>query len=287
MSKTKERIHDSQLRYRQGLGQNFIYDDALLEQLVAESGVTAGDDVLEIGPGSGALTRPLCRAARRVVSIELDERLIPLLSAFMEPYPNFRLVQGDAMTVDLRAVTADLTPPVSVVANIPYYITTPLITRLLTCGLPLRRLALMVQKEVADKLLSGPGEEGWGMLALRARWAAEPRLAVSVPKEAFTPVPKVDSAFVVLTARDRPPVEVRSEETFFRLAGAAFALRRKTMANALSAALRVERSEAAALMEKAGLDPMVRGEKLTMAELAKLADVWEAARPDAGGDRNN
>ena len=277
MSKTKERIHDSQLRYKQGLGQNFIYDDALLEQLVRESGVTPEDDVLEIGPGSGALTQHLCRAARRVVSIELDERLIPLLEAFMQPYPNFRLIQGDAMTVDLRQAAEGLTPPLSVVANIPYYITTPLITRLLTCGLPLKRLALMVQQEVADKLLSSPGEEGWGMLALRAQWAAVPRLALSVPREAFTPVPKVDSAFVVLTRRPQPPVSVHSEEAFFRVAGAAFALRRKTMANALSAALRMERSEAAALMTQAGLDPMVRGEKLTMAEMGRLSDVvWEA-----------
>ncbi|MBR6027751.1 MAG: ribosomal RNA small subunit methyltransferase A [Clostridia bacterium] len=279
MSKTRERIHDSQLKYKQGLGQHFLYDQALLEELVAESGVTAEDDVLEIGPGSGALTQCLCRAARRVVSIELDERLIPLLTAFMEPYPNFRLIQGDAMTVDLREAAADLAKPLSVVANIPYYITTPLITRLLTCGLPLKRMALMVQKEVADKLLAAPGEEGWGMLALRAQWAAVPRVAAEVPREAFTPPPKVDSTFVVLDMRPAPPVPVRNEAALFRVASAAFALRRKTMANALAAAFRLERAEAAAWLERAGVDPMVRGEKLGFEELAAIADLTDDFLP--------
>jgi len=276
MSKTRERIHDSQLRYKQGLGQNFLYDDALLEQLAALSGVTAEDDVLEIGPGTGGLTRCLCRAARRVTSIELDARLIPLLRAYMEPYPNFRLIEGDAMTVDLAEAASELRQPLSVVANIPYYITTPLILRLLGCGLRLKRLALMVQREVADKLMASPGEDGWGMLALKAQWYTVPRLALEVPREAFTPVPKVDSAFVVMETRGAPPVPVMNEETLFRVAAAAFALRRKTMANALSAALRVERAEAAELMERAGLDPMVRGEKLTVAELARLADTMDS-----------
>ena len=170
MSKTKERIRDSQLRYKQGLGQNFIYDDALLQALVAASGVTEQDDVLEIGPGSGSMTAHLCDAAHHVLSVELDERLIPLLEAFLREKPNFTLVQGDVLSLNLREVTSPLQKPISVVANIPYYITTPLITLLLSCGVPIRRMALMVQKEVAEKLLSAPGEEGWGMLAVRAQY---------------------------------------------------------------------------------------------------------------------
>ena len=232
--------------------------------------------MLEIGPGSGSMTKYLCQTAHQVLSVELDERLIPLLKAFMEPWKNFSLVQGDVMQLNLNEVTAALRKPVSVVANIPYYITTPLITMLLTCGLPIQRLALMVQKEVADKLLSSPGEDGWGMLAVRAQYLTEPRLAMDVPAACFTPAPKVDSAFVVLEKRDMPAVSVRSEDDFFRIAGAAFALRRKTMTNNLCATMHMERADALALMNQAGLDEKVRGEKLTLEELARLADAYTA-----------
>ena len=278
MSKTKERIRDSQLRYKQSLGQNFIYDADLLEALVNASGVTAEDDVLEVGPGSGSMTALLCDRAHHVLSVELDERLIPLLSAFMESKSNFTLVQGDIMELNLTEVTAGLRKPVSVVANIPYYITTPLILQLLSCGLPLKRLALMVQKEVADKLLSSPGEEGWGPLAARAQYFCRVSLAMDVPAACFTPVPKVDSAFVLLETRETPAVAVRSEEDFFRVVGAAFALRRKTMTNNLCASLRLERADAVRLMQAAGLDERVRGEKLTLAELGRLADAWTAMK---------
>lgn len=167
MSKTKERIRDSQLRYKQGLGQNFIYDETLLEELVRLSGVGPEDDVLEIGPGSGSMTKYLCQAAHHVLSLELDERLLPMIRAFLAPYPNFELHQGDAMTVNLPQLTAGLRQPFSVVANIPYYITTPLINLLLGSGLSLKSLALMVQREVADKILAVPGEEAYGPLAVR------------------------------------------------------------------------------------------------------------------------
>ncbi len=273
MSKTKERIRESNLRYRQSLGQNFIYDDALLAELTEAAGVTDEEDVLEIGPGCGSLTKHLCRAAHRVVSVELDERLIPLLQAFLAEEKNWNVVQGDIMALDLQAVTADLRRPFAVVANIPYYITTPLIQRLLTSGLPVSRLALMVQKEVADKILSSPGGEGWGPLAVRCQYQCEPRRALEVPAACFTPPPKVDSTFVVLPVREEPAVKVQNEEMFFRTVNAAFALRRKTLLNGLCAAFRTEREEAAGWLEKAGIDPMVRGEKLTIAEFARLADI--------------
>ena len=276
MSKTKDRIRQSQLHYKQELGQNFIYDEDLLRALVDASGVTKEDDVLEIGPGAGSLTKPLCAAAHHVLSLELDERLIPLLGAFMEGTDNFTLVQGDVMTANLPELTAGLRKPFCVVANIPYYITTPLLTLLLKSGLPIRLMALMVQREVADKLLAKPGEEGWGPLSVRAQYSCEPRLAMEVPASCFTPAPKVDSAFVALPARETPAVRVRSESDFFAVVGAAFALRRKTLANSLAASLRLERGEAAQLVEKAGLDPMIRGEKLSLEDFARLADVWTA-----------
>ena len=277
MSKTKERIRESNLRYKQSLGQNFIYDDGLLAALTEAAGVTPEEDVLEIGPGCGSLTRHLCRAARRVVSVELDDRLIPLLQAFLAEEKNWNVVHGDIMAVDLREVTEGLRKPFAVVANIPYYITTLLIQRLLTCGLPVSRLALMVQKEVADKILSSPGEDGWGPLAVRCQYMCETRRAMEVPAACFTPPPKVDSTFVVLSAREEPAVRVKDEAMFFRTVNAAFALRRKTLLNGLCAAFRTERAEAAAWLEKAGIDAMVRGEKLTIEELARLSDVIGAA----------
>ena len=274
MSKTRERIRETELRYKHSLGQNFIYDEDLLAALAEASGVGTEEDVLEIGPGTGSLTKHLCGRAHRVLSLELDERLIPLLEAFMSEWDNFSLVQGDVMTANLGEITKDLRKPLAVVANIPYYITTPLINRLLSGEIPISRMALMVQKEVADKILAEPGEDGWGPLAVRCQYFCEPYQAMEVPAFAFTPAPKVNSAFVVLPFRDEPAVKVRDEKDFFRVVGAAFALRRKTMTNALTAVFRLEREEALELMRKAGLDEKVRGEKLTMEELAALADAW-------------
>ncbi len=282
MSKTRERIRESNLRYKQSLGQNFLYDEDLLAALAKAAGVSGTEDVLEIGPGCGSLTKHLCRAAAHVLSVELDERLIPLLNAFLAEEKNLTVVQGDIMALDLQEVTKDLKKPFAVVANIPYYITTPLILRLLTGGLRISRLALMVQKEVAEKILSSPGEEGWGPLAIRCRYMCEPYLAMDVPAACFTPPPKVDSAFIVLPVREKPAVTVKSEEMFFRVAAAAFALRRKTMLNNLCATFRVERAQAAEWMEKAGLDMMVRGERLTLEELAAIAD----AITDGSGPRS-
>ncbi|MBR4711417.1 MAG: ribosomal RNA small subunit methyltransferase A [Clostridia bacterium] len=281
MSRTNERIRDSRLRYKKTLGQSFLYDEDLLRSLVAAAGITAEDDVLEIGPGAGSLTKHLCAAAHRVLALELDERLIPLLSAFMEGTDNFTLVQGDVMTANLPELTADLRRPFCVAANIPYYITTPLITLLLQSGLPIRLMALMVQREVADKLLAEPGGENWCPLSVRTRYHCEPRLAMEVPASCFTPPPKVDSAFVVMPVRQAPSVRVRSEADFFAVVGAAFALRRKTLVNSLSATLRLERGAASALVEKAGLDPLIRGERLTMEDFARLADAYTASKEAA------
>ena len=274
MSKTKERIRESSLRYRQSLGQNFIYDEDLLAALAEDAGVGPEEDVLEIGPGTGTLTKHLCARAHHVLSLELDERLIPLLGAFMADYRNFTLVQGDVMTADLAELTRELRKPFAVAANIPYYITTPLITRLLTSGLPISRLALMVQKEVAEKILSSPGKEGWGPLAVRCQYQCEPQLARIVPAACFTPAPKVDSAFLLLPLRKEPAVRVRDEKSFFRMVTAAFALRRKTMANGMAASLHMSREEALELIRQAGLDEKIRGERLSLEELAALSDAW-------------
>ena len=275
MSKTKERIRESNLRYKQSLGQNFLYDEGLLAELTAAAGVTKDEDVLEIGPGCGSLTKHLCDAANRVLAVELDERLIPLLHAFLDEKKNLTVVQGDVMALNLQEVTTELKKPFAVVANIPYYITTPLIKLLLGGDLPVSRLALMVQQEVADKILAQPGEDAWGPLSILCQFLCEPRLAVKVPAEMFTPPPKVDSAFVVLPVREKPAVEVKDRDLFFRVANAAFALRRKTMVNNLCATFRVDRAKAVEWVTEAGLDEKIRGEKLTLEELAALANVIE------------
>ena len=246
--------------------------------------VTKEEDVLEIGPGAGSLTKHLCAAAGHVLSLELDERLIPLIRAFLADQEHFTLVQGDVMTADLAEITKDLRKPFAVVANIPYYITTPLITRLLTCGLPFSRLALMVQKEVAEKILSRPGEEGWGPLAVRCQYLCDPYLAREVPAACFTPAPKVDSAFLILPRRKEPAVSVKDENAFFRMVTAAFALRRKTMTNGLCASLHLSREEALELMSRAGLPIQIRGEKLSLEELGRLADAWTEREMSPGSD---
>jgi 16S rRNA (adenine1518-N6/adenine1519-N6)-dimethyltransferase len=273
MSRTKERIRESNLRYKQSLGQNFLYDEELLAELAEAAGVTKDEDVLEIGPGCGSLTKHLCDRANRVLAVELDGRLIPLLEAFLAEKKNLTVAQGDVMALNLRELTAGLKKPFAVVANIPYYITTPLIRLLLSGDLPVSRLALMVQREVADKILAAPGEESWCPLSILCRFLCEPRLAMHVPARMFTPPPKVDSAFVVLPLRDRPAVDVKDRELFFRVVNAAFALRRKTMLNNLCASFRMEREEALRVMAEAGLDERIRGEKLTLEELAALADA--------------
>ena len=276
MSKTKERIRESNLRYKQSLGQNFLYDEELLAELTAAAEVSPDEDVLEIGPGCGSLTKHLCDAAHRVLAVELDERLIPLLNAFLAEKKNLTVIHGDIMALNLEEITADLAKPFAVVANIPYYITTPLIRLLLESGLKVSRLALMVQQEVADKILAEPGDDAWGPLSVLCRFLCEPRLAVRVPAERFTPPPKVDSAFVLLPLREKPAVEVRSREMFFRVASAAFAMRRKTMLNNLCATFRAERTRALGWLEQAGLDEKIRGEKLTLEEIAAIADAIES-----------
>ena len=276
MSRKSARIHDSQLQYKKQLGQNFLYDEALLAQLVDHAGVGEATQVLEVGPGAGIMTRLLCQRAARVLAVELDQRLIPLLQASL-PCSNLTLLQGDILSISPETVTAHLTTPITVVANIPYYITTPLIQRLLTWGIPTHRLCLMVQREVAEKVMARPGTDGWGMLALQCQYYAEPSIACHIPAEHFTPRPKVDSSFLLLPMRDTPAVATRDEGLFFRVAAAGFALRRKTMVNALQAAFPLGRDTVTDILTNAGLDPRVRGEKLTMAELAQVAEgVGEA-----------
>ena len=272
MGKTKQQIRDSGLNYKKGLGQNFIYDENLLTALAECALVTKEDGVLEIGPGAGTLTKALAKAAKKVIALEIDERLIPLLTAYLSAFDNVGIVHGDVLDANLPELTKPLGKDFLVVANIPYYITTPLITLLWDSGLPIKRIAVMVQKEVADKILAKPGTEEYGMLAVNCQYHSVPRIAMDVPKECFTPMPKVDSAFVVMDRHETPPVEA-NEKIFFKTARAAFLMRRKTMANNLTSALGLPREKALEALRSAGLDERIRGEKLSLEEFARLANA--------------
>lgn len=270
--------------HKHSLGQNFIEDEALLEQLAELSLVGAQDNVLEIGPGFGALTRPLSARAARVLSLEIDETLLPILRVTLEKYPNARVVQGDVMRTDLAAlVRAELGDgaPLRVAANLPYYITTDVLLKLLRELPQALSYAVMVQKEVGDKLLSGPGDEGYGPLPILCQYACEVRRVLDVPAACFTPPPKVDSSFMVLERRQTPLFAPQDEALFLRLVRTAFAMRRKTLLNNLTAGLSLSREQAAQVIDEAGLRAGTRAEELSISELCALSDRVHALRARA------
>jgi 16S rRNA (adenine1518-N6/adenine1519-N6)-dimethyltransferase len=245
------------------LGQNFLYDRSILEEIVSAAGVTGDDTVVEIGPGLGTLTRVLCRKAKRVVAIELDERLYEKLGADLIELTNLELVHGDALEFPFEGI-GDF----KVVANIPYYITTPIIFRLLDARKGLSTMTLTVQKEVAERIVAPPGGKDYGVLSIMVQYLAHAELKFMIPKEAFRPVPKVDSALLHIKTLDRPSVSVRDEKMFSRVVKTAFSHRRKTLANSLKSLGDEMREKLIAC----GIDPGRRPETLSMGEFAKLAD---------------
>ena len=273
--KHKKHSHSGEFHHKHSLGQNFIEDETLLEQLAGLSLVTQEDCVLEIGPGFGALTKPLARRAKQVVSLEIDPTLFPILNVALEHYDNARVIQGDVMKTDLRALTeeafgADCS--LRVAANLPYYITTDVLTKLLLTLPQAKSIAVMIQKEVGDKLLSQPGDEGYGPLAILCQYFCEVSRALDVPAACFTPPPKVDSSFMVLERREEKPYAASDEALLLRLVRGAFAMRRKTLINNLIACFPIERTQAAGAMEAAGLDAQCRAEALSIEQLCRLCD---------------
>ena len=261
-----------EFRHKRSLGQNFLTDDALFEQLVDLSGVGPEDAVLEIGAGAGGMTKALSARCRQVVAVEVDETLMPILRVSLERCKNVQLVHGDVMRLNLPELTAPL-GPFHIVANIPYYLTTDLMTLLLSTDMPIRSINLMVQKEAAQRMVAQPGQEGYGMLAVRAQYFYNPQIVLDVPSCMFTPPPKVDSAFVVMPRREKPPVGVKDEALFFKVAAAAFAMRRKTMENNLIASFRVSREQAAAWLAQCGIQQGARGETLSLRDFAAISGV--------------
>ncbi len=268
----KKKQADNAFHPKRSLGQNFLTDDQLFDRLVELSGVGENDAVLEIGAGAGGMTRALSQRCRQVVSVEVDGTLIPILRVALEKCRNVRLVHGDVLRLNLPQITADL-GPFHVVANIPYYLTTELMTLLLTSSMPIRSISVMVQKEAAQRMVAKEGMEGYGMLSVRCRYFYDPQIVLDVPACLFTPPPKVDSAFVVMPRRDRPPVEAKDEQLFFKVAAAAFAMRRKTMENNLIASFRTDRETAAGWLNACGIPQGARGETLSLRDFANLANV--------------
>ncbi len=268
----RQKREQAEFHHKRSLGQNFITDEALFAQLVDLSGVGPDDAVLEIGAGAGGMTRELARRCRRVTAIEVDGALLPILRVALEPYQNVELVHGDVLRLNLPELTAPL-GDFHIVANIPYYLTTDLMNLLLSSSMPIRSISLMVQKEAARRMVARPGEEGYGLLAVRAQYGFDPAIVLDVPACLFTPPPKVDSAFVVMPRREAPPVRVQDEALFFRVAAAAFAMRRKTMENNLIASFRISRDRARRLLDQCGIPAGARGETLAMADFAALADA--------------
>lgn len=265
-----KRRREDGIRYKHDLGQHFLYDEALLSRLVEQTGVSKQDRVLEIGPGSGMLTKRLCDAAAQVLAVEVDGDVLPFLRVRTEGCDNLTIVQGDVRKLDLATLCKPLGEGFFVIANIPYNITAPILDLLLDGGLPIRRACLMVQKEVAEKLLANPSSAAYGMLSVKCRYRCEPSLAAEVPAQAFTPPPKVDSAFVRLDWRAEPPLPVRSEALLMRMVRAGFAMRRKTLCNALKGLVEGERLKAS--LERAGLSATVRGEALSVEQWICLAN---------------
>lgn len=270
--------HSGEFRHKHSLGQNFIEDEALLEQLAEYSLVTDEDCVLEIGPGFGALTKPLARRAKQIVSLEIDQTLFPILNVALEQYKNASVVHGDVMKTDLAALADEkfgTECSLRVAANLPYYITTDVLTKLLLTLPQAKSIAVMIQKEVGDKLLSVPGDEGYGPLAILCQYFCSVQRAVDVPAACFMPPPKVDSSFMVLTRYEDKPVSANNEALLLKLIKGAFAMRRKTLVNNLIACFPLDREKAAMALEAAGLDAQCRAEALSIGQFCLLADEIE------------
>ena len=275
--KTIEVIQKYEFAFQKKFGQNFLIDTHVLDKIISAAEITKDDLVVEIGPGIGTMTQYLACAAREVVAIEIDKMLIPILQDTLSAYDTVTIINEDVLKVDLNKLAEEKNGgrPVKVVANLPYYITTPIIMGLFENHVPLHSITIMVQKEVADRMRMGPGTKDYGALSLAVQYYAEPYLVANVPQNCFMPRPKIGSAVIKLTVHEKPPVTVRDEKLMFKLIRASFNQRRKTLANGLnnSPELHYSKEQIAEAIERLEVSPSVRGEALTLEQFAKLADV--------------
>ena len=262
--------------FQKRFGQNFLIDTRVLDRIIEASEITKDDFVLEIGPGIGTMTQYLADAAREVTAVEIDDALIPILQDTLKEWDNVSVIHGDILKTDIRKIADEKNQgrPIKVVANLPYYITTPIIMGLFESHVPVDSITVMVQKEVADRMQVGPGTKDYGALSLAVQYYAKPYIVANVPPNCFMPRPKVGSAVIRLERYEEPPVKVKDEKLMFRIIRASFNQRRKTLANGLknSAELDYTKEEIEAAIEALGRGASIRGEALTLEEFAKLAD---------------
>ena len=275
--RTIEVIKKYEFCFQKKFGQNFLIDGHVLDKIIAGAGVTKDDMVLEIGPGIGTMTQYLAEAAGKVVAVEIDRNLLPILQETLADYDNVKVIHADVLSLDLDKLVQEENGgrPIKVVANLPYYITTPIIMALFEQHVPLANVTVMVQKEVAARMKSGPGSKDYGALSLAVQYYAEPYIVANVPCNCFMPRPNVDSAVIRLTRYEEPPVQVKDEKMLFKIIRASFNQRRKTLQNGLnnSSELNFTKDQIAAAIAEAGFSPSVRGEALTLEQFAKLTDI--------------
>ena len=274
---TIEVLQKYNFNFQKKFGQNFLIDTHVLDKIIRESGITKEDCVLEIGPGIGTMTQYLAENARVVVAVEIDDHLIPILEDTLSAYDNVTVIHNDILKVDIGKIVEEKNAgkPIKVVANLPYYITTPIIMGLFESHVPLKSITIMVQKEVADRMQVGPGTKDYGALSLAVQYYAEPEIVANVPPNCFMPRPNVGRAVIRLTRYDNPPVDVKDEKFMFALIRASFNQRRKTLVNGLTNAanLKVTKEQILGVLEEMNLSATIRGEALTLEQFATLANL--------------
>lgn len=274
---TIEIIQKYEFMFQKKFGQNFLIDTHVLEKIISAAGITKNDCVLEIGPGIGTMTQYLAENAGHVVAVEIDRNLIPILKETLADYDNVTVINEDILRVDIKALDEEYNggKPIKVVANLPYYITTPIIMGLFESGVPIDNITVMVQKEVADRMKEGPGSKDYGALSLAVQYYAEPEIVANVPPNCFIPRPNVGSAVIRLTRHKEMPVEVKDPALMFKIIRASFNQRRKTLQNGLGNApeLPYTKEQIAAAIAEMGLTPTIRGEALSLAQFAQLSDI--------------
>jgi len=275
--RTIEIIKKYDFVFQKKFGQNFLIDQRVLDKIIAAADIGPDDCVLEIGPGIGTLTRCLAEAAGQVIAVEIDKNLIPILGDVLSEYNNITVINEDILKVDIQALVDEKNGgrPIKVVANLPYYITTPIIMGLFESNVPIDNITVMVQKEVADRMQVGPGTKDYGALSLAVQYYAEPYIVANVPQNCFIPRPNVGSAVIRLTRHKEKPVTVKNEQHMFRLVRAAFNQRRKTLQNALHnmPELNLSKEQVVNALKEMGLSETIRGEKLTLEDFARLSDL--------------
>lgn len=274
---TIQTIKKYEFAFQKKFGQNFLIDDHAITKIINAAEITKDDLVLEIGPGIGTMTQYLAESARKVIAVEIDKNLIPILGETLAEYDNVTVINEDILKLDINRLVEEENAgkPIKVVANLPYYITTPIIMGLFESHVPLQSITVMVQKEVADRMQVGPGSKDYGALSLAVQYYAKPYIAANVPPNCFIPRPGVGSAVIRLTRYEEPPVTVKDESLMFKLIRASFNQRRKTLQNGIanSPELPYSKAQVEKALEKMGLAANVRGESLTLAEFAKLSDI--------------